>query len=99
MDTVRRAIGSLNSIRATYRTGRLYGQGARIVLAGAVNAGKSSLFNRMLREERSIVSSREGTTRDFIEAQCVIDGIPVRLFDTAGLRDSGDDIEEEGIRR
>ena len=99
VETVRRAIESLNSIRATYSTGRLYGQGVRIVLAGAVNAGKSSLFNRMLREERSIVSSREGTTRDFIEAQCIIDGIPVRLFDTAGLRDSGDDIEEEGIRR
>ena len=62
-------------------------------------AGKSSLYNALLKEERSIVSSVEGTTRDYIEAEAQIEGIPVRLFDTAGLRETGESVEAEGIRR
>ncbi|MBR5668985.1 MAG: 50S ribosome-binding GTPase, partial [Spirochaetales bacterium] len=63
-------------------------------------AGKSSLFNLLLKEERSIVSPTKGTTRDYIEAMCTIGGIPVRLYDTAGFRSlSESEIEEEGIRR
>lgn len=94
------AISDIRTIHETYNTGRLYSQGARIVLAGPSNAGKSSLFNLFLKEERSIVSAQKGTTRDFIEAMCTIDGIPVRLYDTAGFRDaSGNEIELEGIRR
>lgn len=89
----------LKTISSTYKTGKLYSQGARIVLCGPTNAGKSSLFNLFLKEDRSIVSPIEGTTRDFIESQCTLDGIPVRLFDTAGLRDSEDIIEAEGIKR
>jgi len=92
-------IETIDRLRRTYSTGKLYSEGARIVLAGPVNAGKSSLFNYMLNEERAIVSPVEGTTRDFIEGQCSIHGIPVRLYDTAGLRESSDVIEEEGIRR
>ena len=70
------------------------------MLAGPSNAGKSSLFNYFLKEDRSIVSGQKGTTRDYIEAMCEIRGIPVRLFDTAGFRDlSESEIEEEGIRR
>lgn len=93
------AINAMERLSATYSTGKLYGEGARIVLAGPVNAGKSSLFNYMLREERAIVSPLEGTTRDFIEGQCSIHGIPVRLYDTAGLRETADAVEEEGVRR
>ena len=94
------AVGALKGIADSFSTGRLYSQGARIVLAGPSNAGKSSLFNYFLKEDRSIVSEQKGTTRDFIEAMCEIRGIPVRLYDTAGFRDlSESEIEEEGIRR
>ena len=70
-----------------------------MVLAGRTNAGKSSLFNALLKENRAIVSPRAGTTRDYLEAGCEMDGIPVRLFDTAGLREGEDEIEREGIER
>ncbi len=89
----------IETLLATYSVGKLYGEGARVVLAGSTNAGKSTLFNLLLREERSIVSDVHGTTRDFIESKTVLDGIPIRLYDTAGLRDSIDTIEQEGIRR
>lgn len=92
-------IARLSSIRDTYRATRLYSQGATVVLAGRTNAGKSSLFNALLKENRAIVSSEEGTTRDFLESTCEIEGIPVRLFDTAGLREAENAIEIEGIRR
>jgi tRNA modification GTPase len=77
----------------------LYRTGARIVLAGSTNAGKSSLFNLLLKQERSIVSPVRGTTRAYIEADMDVHGIPIRLYDTAGLRESDDAIENEGIRR
>lgn len=90
---------TLEKLSATYDASRLYRDGAKVVLAGAANAGKSSLFNLLVKEERAIVSPVPGTTRDFIEAWCEIGGFPVRLYDTAGLRESGDIVEEEGIRR
>ena len=100
MDKLDSAISALSGIRETFSTGRLFSQGARVVLAGPSNAGKSSLFNLLLKEERSIVSPTKGTTRDYIEAMCTIGGIPVRLYDTAGFRSlSESEIEEEGIRR
>ncbi|MCQ2398624.1 MAG: tRNA uridine-5-carboxymethylaminomethyl(34) synthesis GTPase MnmE [Sphaerochaetaceae bacterium] len=89
----------IEELTKTYGTGRLYCEGAKVVLAGAANAGKSSLFNLFLKEDRAIVSPVEGTTRDYIEARCEISGIPVRLYDTAGLRESDDAVEEEGVRR
>ena len=92
-------INRLEKIRGTYASSRLYSQGAKVVLAGSTNAGKSSLFNALLKENRAIVSSVAGTTRDYIETECEMNGIPVRLFDTAGLRSSGDEIEKEGILR
>lgn len=98
-EETRKVLEQIDRLRRTYSAGKLYSEGARIVLAGPVNAGKSSLFNYMLNEERAIVSPVEGTTRDFIEGQCSIHGIPVRLYDTAGLRESSDVVEEEGIRR
>lgn len=95
-------ISQAEGLLATYGMGRLYQEGALVALAGATNAGKSSLFNLILKEERSIVSERHGTTRDFLEAQVSLEGIPLRLVDTAGLRNLADDddpIEREGIRR
>ena len=79
--------------------GRLLQRGALVVLAGPPNAGKSSLLNALLEENRAIVSDVPGTTRDSIEAWIDLDGWPVRLVDTAGLRKSGDGIEAEGVKR
>jgi tRNA modification GTPase len=89
----------LQALSESYAIGRVYKEGLRAVLAGPVNAGKSSLFNLFLREERSIVSPIPGTTRDYIEAEVEIGGVSVRLFDTAGLRESGDSVEAEGVAR
>ncbi len=92
-------LSRLKTLSATYSSSKVYREGAKVVLAGSTNAGKSSLFNLLVKEERAIVSSLPGTTRDFIETWLDLDGIPIRLFDTAGLRESGDEIEAEGIRR
>ena len=92
-------ISSLKALSSTYGASRIYREGAKVVLAGAANVGKSSLFNLLVKEDRAIVSPVPGTTRDFIETWIDLDGIPVRLFDTAGLRSSDDMVESEGIRR
>ncbi len=83
----------------TYQTGIIYKEGVRVTLAGRTNAGKSSLFNLFLKEDRSIVSEIHGTTRDYIESWISIDGIPVTLYDTAGLREAEHSVEAEGIKR
>ena len=69
------------------------------MIAGAPNAGKSSLLNRLAGHDAAIVTATAGTTRDVLREDVVIDGLPVRLIDTAGLRDSDDPIEQEGVRR
>lgn len=81
------------------REGRLLRDGALVVLAGPPNAGKSSLLNALLRENRAIVSDVPGTTRDTIEEWTDIAGFPIRLVDTAGLRVTDDSIEAEGVKR
>ena len=73
--------------------------GLRVALLGAPNAGKSSILNRLSGKDAAIVSARAGTTRDVIEVAMVLGGVPVTLVDTAGLREAGDDIEREGMRR
>lgn len=88
----------LQSLVDSWRSEKLYQDGARVVLAGRTNAGKSSLFNAILKEERAIVSDIEGTTRDWLESWASINGIPVRLFDTAGLRETEDVIEAQGVQ-
>jgi tRNA modification GTPase len=93
------ALERLRNLAASYRRERLYAEGALVVIAGRPNAGKSSVFNRLLREDRSIVTDIPGTTRDWIEDWVSIEGIPVRLTDTAGLRDSGSPVEKLGIQR
>jgi tRNA modification GTPase len=87
------------ALAATYRTGKVYQEGLKVALVGQTNAGKSSLFNLFLKEDRSIVSDEHGTTRDWLEAWISLDGVPVRLIDTAGLRETGNKVEQEGIRR
>lgn len=84
---------------ATSEQGRILRHGARTVIAGAPNVGKSSLLNLLLGFERAIVSPTAGTTRDTIEEIIQVHGIPLRLVDTAGLRESGDEIERVGIQR
>jgi len=84
---------------AGFRTGRLVREGASLVLTGLPNVGKSSLFNRLLEQDRAIIAAAPGTTRDTLEESLEIGGIPVRLVDTAGLRDETDPVEEEGVRR
>lgn len=98
-ETVERVRSSLQELADSYRTGRLYQEGIRVALAGRTNAGKSSLFNAILKEERAIVSETHGTTRDYIESHLDLRGIPALLFDTAGLRRTREEIESEGIRR
>lgn len=92
------AINRLQSLVDSWKSEKLYQDGARVVLAGRTNAGKSSLFNAILKEERAIVSDIEGTTRDWLESWASINGIPVRLFDTAGLRETEDVIEARGVQ-
>lgn len=87
----------LVQLSSSWKSEKLYQDGARVVLCGKTNAGKSSLFNTLLKEERAIVSNIEGTTRDWIESYADFGGIPVRLFDTAGLRKTDDVIEARGV--
>ncbi|MCP5522576.1 MAG: tRNA uridine-5-carboxymethylaminomethyl(34) synthesis GTPase MnmE [Verrucomicrobiales bacterium] len=105
-DTREALLGRLRSAEAfmdellrTAREGRLLRRGIRAALIGRTNAGKSSLLNALLGRDRAIVTATPGTTRDTIEETASIRGLPVVLIDTAGLREAGDAIEEEGIRR
>jgi len=90
---------TLDELLDTWDEGRLLREGARVVILGRPNAGKSTLLNAMLGFDRAIVSSTAGTTRDTIEEGFVLDGIPLRIIDTAGLRETDCEIEAEGVRR
>ena len=94
---LRKVSEELSDLYSSWKSEKIYQDGARVVLCGKTNAGKSSLFNALLKEERAIVSDIEGTTRDFIESWVDFDGIPARLFDTAGLRETEDIVEQRGV--
>jgi len=96
LDAIREEIGAL---LATADQGRVLREGVRVVIYGATNAGKSSLLNRLLGYDRVIVSDAHGTTRDTIEETVNLDGVPIRLLDTAGLRASESELESAGIAR
>ena len=93
------AAAHVRSLASSYREGRLYREGVSVVFAGKPNAGKSSLFNALLKEERAIVTAVPGTTRDYLEESVTFDGLTFRLIDTAGLRASTDTVEQVGIER
>lgn len=86
-------------LEATAREGRLLREGARVVIVGKPNVGKSSLLNRLLKVDRAIVTELPGTTRDVIEESLNLDGLMIYLVDTAGIRETEDVIELEGIKR
>ena len=89
----------LGTLLTSSRQGALINDGVDLVLAGKPNAGKSSLLNALLDDERAIVTAQAGTTRDILRESLVIAGIPINLLDTAGLRESVNPVEQEGIRR
>jgi tRNA modification GTPase len=85
--------------QALGRNGERLREGLRVAIAGSPNAGKSTLFNRIARREAAIVSPYPGTTRDVLELHLDLDGYPVTILDTAGIRQSDDPVEQEGVRR
>lgn len=99
LDRCRAALAATDALLATWRTGALLREGALVVICGRPNAGKSSLMNALLGRDRAIVSPMAGTTRDAIEEPFLAGGVPVRLVDTAGLRDGAEAVEAEGIAR
>ncbi|MEJ2590535.1 MAG: tRNA uridine-5-carboxymethylaminomethyl(34) synthesis GTPase MnmE [Candidatus Thiodiazotropha sp.] len=94
-----RIISDIERIRERAATGRLLRDGMTLVIAGRPNAGKSSLLNALAGVDSAIVTEIPGTTRDLLHERITLDGLPLHIVDTAGLRDSSDPVEAEGIRR
>ena len=89
----------LSKLENSFNSGKILRDGVKTVILGKTNAGKSSLLNRILKEDRAIVSNIEGTTRDTIEEFVDVEGIPLKLIDTAGIRNSSNEIEQIGIQK
>ena len=96
---VSEACAVAQKLESTAQEGRILREGAYVVILGRPNVGKSSLLNRLLKEERAIVTAIPGTTRDVIEESIDLDGVMIRLVDTAGMRETDDIVEREGIKR
>jgi len=97
--TRKECVAGIDALLATVAVGVRVREGVRVVIVGAPNSGKSTLFHTLLLRERAIVTEVPGTTRDVLEAELEIGGMPVVLVDTAGLRESNDPAEVEGIKR
>jgi tRNA modification GTPase len=96
---IEKQLTEINSLIQTFDDGKKIHEGLTISLIGAPNVGKSSLMNLLLKKERAIVSKIAGTTRDTIEEECFINDYRFRLIDTAGIRETNEEIEREGIKR
>ncbi len=97
--TIEEVIAAIEKMLATENSGRIMREGLRTAIIGKPNVGKSSLLNYLLRADRAIVTDVPGTTRDSIEEFADIDGVPLRIIDTAGIRASSDEVERIGIER
>lgn len=98
-DMLKDVKNDLLKLKNTFDNGKIIKDGIKIAIVGKPNAGKSSLLNALLREDRAIVSKYKGTTRDSIEELMNIDGIPIKIIDTAGIREADDEVEKIGIQR
>ena len=96
---LKEAAGELDALAATYERGRLLNEGVPCAIVGRPNAGKSTLFNALLGYDRAIVTDIPGTTRDTVEERVELGGVLLRLIDTAGLREAGDEAERLGVER
>jgi len=97
--TVLETIKKLDACILSFEETKMFQSGASVVILGPPNAGKSTLFNYLVNKDQSIVTDVEGTTRDVIEKSININGLPILLKDTAGIRESGDDVEKIGVER
>jgi tRNA modification GTPase len=98
-NTINNNILACEKLIASYADGRLFNRGARVVIYGNPNVGKSTLLNALLEKDRAITSDVPGTTRDTVDADIVLGGIPVTLIDTAGIRSASSGVESAGIKR
>jgi tRNA modification GTPase len=96
---INKLITKFTELTKTYESGKIIKEGVNLAIVGKPNAGKSSIFNYFLNENRAIVSEIPGTTRDYLQEPLIMDGIQFNLIDTAGLRPTEDIIEKEGVRR
>ena len=99
INQLRETAGELVRLSESFNEARFFREGLSVAIVGRPNVGKSSLLNLLLNKERAIVTEIPGTTRDIIEDYLNINGLPVRIMDTAGIRDSVESVEKEGIRR
>lgn len=99
LNTLKKSENDINELIKTYNTGKIIKEGAKIVIAGKPNVGKSSLLNALLKENRAIVTDIAGTTRDTLEEAINIDGLKAHIVDTAGIRESDDVVESIGIEK
>lgn len=98
-DEIREILSAVTSLKGTYRTGHAVAEGVRTVICGKPNVGKSSLYNALLGRDAAIVTDIEGTTRDLLSETASVGGATLRLTDTAGLRETGDEVERIGVHR
>ena len=99
LDMLERVEGKLKKLEKSFDNGKIIKEGIKTAIIGKPNAGKSSLLNRILKEDRAIVTEYAGTTRDTIEEFVNINGIPLKLIDTAGIRNAEDEVEKIGIQK